>query len=103
VAVKGLVGGHSGVDIDKGIPSAIKVLGEYLYGHDVTQLASMYAGERRNSIPANAVAIVRSGSKLESTDLVKVRELTERPKVLSEGEKTIALIHAFKHGVVSLM
>jgi len=99
VAVKGLVGGHSGVDIDKGIPSAIKVLGEYLYGHDVAQLASMYAGERRNSIPANAVAIVRSESKLESTDLVKVRELTERPKVLSEGEKTIALIHAFKHGV----
>lgn len=99
VAVKGLVGGHSGVDIDKGIPSAIKVLGEYLYGHDGTQLASMYAGERRNSIPANAVAIVRSESKLENTDMVKVRELTERPKVLSEGEKTIEMIHAFKHGV----
>ncbi len=99
VAVKGLVGGHSGVDIDKGIPSAIKVLGEYLYGHDVAQLASMYAGERRNSIPANAVAIVRSESKLESIDLVKVRELNERPKVLSEGEKIIEMIHTFKHGV----
>ncbi|MEN8727727.1 MAG: M20/M25/M40 family metallo-hydrolase [Sulfurovum sp.] len=99
VAVKGLVGGHSGVDIDKGIPSAIKVLGEYLYGHGVTQLASMYAGERRNSIPANAVAIVRSESKLENTDMVQVRELTERPKVLSEGKKTIEMIHTFKHGV----
>ena len=99
VAVKGLVGGHSGVDIDKGIPSAIKVLGEYLYGHGVTQLASMYAGERRNSIPANAVAIVRSESKLENTDMVQVRELTERPKVLSKGKKTIEMIHTFKHGV----
>lgn len=99
VAVKGLVGGHSGVDIDKGIPSAIKVLGEYLHRHGVTQLASMYAGERRNSIPANAVAIVRSESKLENTDMVKVRELTENPKVLGEGEKTIELIHRFKHGV----
>jgi dipeptidase D len=33
-------------------------------------LASMYAGERRNSIPANALAIVRSESKLENTELV---------------------------------
>lgn len=99
VAVKGLVGGHSGVDIDKGIPSAIKVLGEYLHEHEITQLASMYAGERRNSIPANAVAIVRSESKLENTESVKVRELSERPKVLSEGDKAIEMIHRFKHGV----
>ena len=99
VAVKGLVGGHSGVDIDKGIPSAIKVLGEYLHAHKITQLASIYAGERRNSIPANAVAIVRSDSKLENTELVKVRELSERPKVLREGAKTIEMIHRFKHGV----
>ena len=99
VAVKGLVGGHSGVDIDKGIPSAIKVLGEYLSENNVTQLASIYAGERRNSIPANAVAIVWSEVKLENTEEVKVRELTETHKVLSEGETSIKMIQAFKHGV----
>ncbi len=99
VAVKGLVGGHSGVDIDKGIPSAIKVLGEYLYENEVTQLASLYAGERRNSIPANAVAIVRSEARLENAEMVQVRELRESPKVLSEGETTIKMIQAFKHGV----
>ena len=105
VAVKELVGGHSGVDIDKGIPSAIKVLGKYLVENDVTQLASIYAGERRNSIPANAVAIVRSEKTLESSPStssgngVTVRELKEEPKVLSEGAKTIALIDTFRHGV----
>jgi len=99
VAVKGLVGGHSGVDIDKGIPSAIKVLGAYLHENEVTQLASMYAGERRNSIPANAVAIVRSEARLENAEMVQVRELKERPKVLTEGEQTIKMIQAFKHGV----
>ena len=99
VAVKGLVGGHSGVDIDKGIPSAIKVLGEYLVENDVTQLASIYAGERRNSIPANAVLIVRSEKILESKGDVTVRELSEKPKVLKEGEKIISLIDSFKHGV----
>jgi len=99
VAVKGLVGGHSGVDIDKGIPSAIKVLGAYLTQEGVTQLASIYAGERRNSIPANAVAIVRSDVVLESRGDVEVRELTEIPKVLAEGQKAIEMIDVFKHGV----
>ena len=99
VAVKGLVGGHSGVDIDKGIPSAIKVLGKYLVENDVTELASIYAGERRNSIPANAVAIVRSEKVLENEGDVSVRVLKESPKVLAEGEKIINLIDTFKHGV----
>jgi len=99
VAVKGLVGGHSGVDIDKDIPSAIKVLGNYLYDNEITQLASIYAGERRNSIPANAVAIVRSEHVLKDHDEVTVHQLKEKPKILSEGSKIIDLMHAFKHGV----
>lgn len=99
VAVKGLSGGHSGVDIDKGIPSAIKVLGAYLAENNVHQLVSLYAGERRNSIPANAVAIVYSETKLHHADMVVVRELDERPQVLKEGSKTLAMIAAFKHGV----
>jgi len=99
VAVKGLVGGHSGVDIDKGIPSAIKVLGAYLHENSITQLASIYAGERRNSIPSNAVAIVRSETVLTDAGEVKVRLLKESPSVFSEGEKVIDLIHTFKHGV----
>ena len=99
VAVKGLAGGHSGVDIDKGIPSAIKVLGEYLHQKGVTQLVSLYAGERRNSIPANAVAIVYSEKPLEEKGDIKTRVLAEKPQVLKEGVKTLELIHAFKHGV----
>ena len=102
VAVKGLVGGHSGVDIDKGILSAIKVLGKYLVNNEVTQLASMYAGERRNSIPANAVAIVRSEKVLENDTDVTVRELNESPKVLKEGDKTIKFIDVFGHGVLGM-
>lgn len=99
VAVKGLVGGHSGVDIDKGIPSAIKVLGAYLEEQKVDQLVSMYAGERRNSIPANAVAIVRSEKILESMDDVTVRKLHETPQVFFEGQRIIEMIDTFKHGV----
>jgi dipeptidase D len=99
VAVKGLAGGHSGVDIDRGIPSAIKLLGEYMFKNNITQLASIYAGERRNSIPANAVAIVRSQKELLNSGDVTVRKLNEKPLILSEGQKIVELIHDFKHGV----
>jgi dipeptidase D len=99
VAVKGLVGGHSGVDIDKGIVSAIKELGNYLYAQNITQLATIYGGERRNSIAANAVAVVYATKPLESSKMVKVRKLTEKPLVLADSTKIIELIHRFKHGV----
>ncbi len=99
VAINRLPGGHSGVDIDKGIPSAIKVLGSYLKEAGVTQLASLYAGERRNAIPANAVAIVRSEIPLVTKGDVTVRVLNESPEILKEGAKVIELINAFKHGV----
>jgi len=99
VAVKGLVGGHSGVDIDKNIPSAIKVLAEYLYENSFVKLASIYAGERRNSIPANAVAIVRSEKTLKPSSMVTVRKLNEKPKVFKESSSVIELMHKFKHGV----
>jgi len=102
VAVKGLSGGHSGVDIDKGIPSAIKVLGKYLVANNVTQLASIYAGERRNSIPANAVAIVRSEKALADDAEVTVRRLKEEPKVLKEGSQIIKFIDVFQQGVLGM-
>jgi len=99
VAVKGLVGGHSGVDIDKGIPSAIKELGNYLYTQNITQLATIYGGERRNSIAANAVAVVYATKPLESSKMVKVRKLNEKPLVLAHSAKIIELMYRFKHGV----
>lgn len=102
VSVKGLTGGHSGVDIDKGIPSAIKVLGRYLIENNVTELASIYAGERRNSIPANAVAIVRSEKALENENKVSVRVLNESPKILKDGDKVIKFIDIFQHGVLGM-
>jgi len=101
VSVKNLVGGHSGVDIDKGIPSAIKVLAKYLEDKNITQLASIYAGERANSIPANAVAIIRSQTELADRDMVIVRELKETPDVLTHGDWVLEFIARFEHGVLS--
>jgi dipeptidase D len=56
--------GHSGVDIDKNIPSAIKVLVNYLSKKEV-HIASCQGGERRNSISANVRMEFSSKEPLE--------------------------------------
>ncbi len=99
VAVRGFPGGHSGVDIDRGIPSAIKVLFAYLHDQGVEQIASIIAGQRRNAIPGDAIAIVRSEVALQSTDTVTARMLKETPDVYRRSRTLIGWVHAFGHGV----
>jgi len=101
VAVRGLPGGHSGVDIDKDIPSAIKVLAEYLHEEGVEQLAAIIAGERRNAIPSNAVAIVRSPKILPDRGDVTVRPLHETPDVYKNSQKILEYLYRFEQGVRS--
>ncbi len=102
VAVRGLPGGHSGVDIDKDIPSAITLLAEYLHKEGVNQLSTIIAGERRNAIPSNAVAIVRSDTPLTGRGDVTVRPLAESPDVYRESQTILDYLHRFKQGVRSM-
>ena len=102
VAVRGLPGGHSGVDIDKNIPSAITLLSEYLHEEGVEQLSTIIAGERRNAIPSNAVAIVRSDTPLTGRGEVTVRRLAEFPDVYRESQAILDYLHRFKQGVRSM-
>lgn len=61
LAVRGLRGGHSGVDIDRGRGNAIKLLARLLRGAQeefAIRVASIAGGERYNAIPHEAVATV---------------------------------------------
>ncbi len=51
IEITNLPGGHSGVDIDKDIPNAIKLL-----SHKVDSITNFSGGERINSIPTSAFA-----------------------------------------------
>lgn len=97
VSVLGLDGGHSGVDIDKGIPNAIKVLADFLEGKEI-HVASCQGGERRNSIPANVVMQLSSHEPLESTDKVTVRAL-DRKLTVYDSRKLIDFLVEFEHGI----
>ena len=103
VSVSGLPGGHSGVDIDKGIPNALKVLGQYLAEREVA-LVRLEGGERRNSIPVHAEALVRSSEALEDEEAIRVERVDEEAdasqEVLAQSQRLIRFLATAPHGVV---
>jgi dipeptidase D len=61
IKVRGLKGGHSGIDIDRGRGNSIRILARILHGliprFDM-DLASVDGGNKRNAIPREAFAVV---------------------------------------------
>ncbi len=72
VSLEGLPGGHSGVDIDKKIPNAILELAKKLKEKNAL-ISSFLGGEKRNSIPSSAKAVVA----LTNTDNMEGFKLTK--------------------------
>lgn len=82
ISIKGLLGGHSGMEIHKGRANANKVMNRLLYkaaGQVNIQLASLDGGSLRNAIPRESQAIVA----IQAADKDKFMN------VISEFEATI--------------
>lgn len=96
VSLLGLPGGHSGVDIDKKIPNAIIELAKKLLSKNA-QIASFEGGEKRNSIPANAKAVVL----LENTEEFDGFEIkkAERAPILTESKEFLKAVANIPNGV----
>jgi dipeptidase D len=59
IRVKGLYGGHSGMDIIKGLGNANKIMNRLLYiSKDLVNLSELKGGSLRNAIPRESYAIV---------------------------------------------
>lgn len=74
LSCEGLEGGHSGMQIAKNIPNAIKELAHFAKNHGANIIA-ISGGDRDNAIPTWAKALVSASSKLESKGLVKAKKL----------------------------
>lgn len=82
--LKGLSGGHSGTDINKGRANALKLIGRILYkiNNAVTvDLASIKGGSRRNVIPRDAFADI----------IISENELPDFEKIIKELESELYL------------
>ncbi|MDR1372036.1 MAG: aminoacyl-histidine dipeptidase [Dysgonamonadaceae bacterium] len=128
VKVSGLLGGHSGCQIDLGRGNSIKIITRYLYPFlsQKLLLANIEGGEKHNAIPnsASAVAGIPKSYKEKavewlnilqaavSTELKKVdkdvkltMETIDEPKFCIDyetGNKLLTTLCAIPHGVIGM-
>lgn len=102
VEISGLKGGHSGIEIVKDIPNAIKLLADFL-AKSKAKIVSINGGERNNSIPVKAVAtVICDDLNLQGNSLIKVKKLgTKDALVLKNSDCILSFINSFAQGVRS--
>jgi dipeptidase D len=100
ISINELDGGHSGVDIDKNIPNAIKLLAQSIKECD-GELLDFEGGERINSIPKSARAIILSHIEPQKSHpnmkIAKVEQDTQHYKRLDQN--IVDFIYVFANGV----
>lgn len=100
ITIDNLDGGHSGVDIDKNIPNALKLMAKTIKECDA-DLLDISGGERINSIPKSASAIIVSHKQPQPTHpnmkIIEVDTNTQHYKKLDEG--IINFLYTFSNGV----
>ncbi len=102
ISLAGLPGGHSGVDIDKGIPNAIKELAQALVELEDIKLLKFVGGERRNSIPTYAKAIVSSKTRPSLDTKFEIKQIdSTKSRAIEEGDRILQLLATAPNGVVS--
>lgn len=101
ISIKDLPGGHSGIDIDKDVPSAIKVLAEELVRHDI-KLLHVEGGEFRNSISKKAKAIISTCKDfMLYNNALHVNKIEYKREYIKNGQEIITALNAFAQGVRS--
>lgn len=59
ITVDGLIGGHSGTDIDKGLANAILIIGRLLGALSDYSVCKICGGDKHNCIPTSAYAVIK--------------------------------------------
>lgn len=108
IKLSGLNGGHSGMDIHKGLGNANKLMNRILFhlaaNHSI-ELASLNGGSLRNAIPRESVAVVTSDASLnESFDaiaaIIKSEFKTLEPQLKIELEPLDQKVHSVVPSIV---
>ena len=112
ITIDGLLGGHSGVDIDKHRGNAIKIMGNILNDIQEVYLVDINGGLRDNVIPNNCECIVATPNLINvdnsykkdfPTIQIKIEEIEKCAKVISREDTNsiIDFIHKLPTGVLT--
>lgn len=116
LSIKGLMGGHSGDDIDKNRTNAIKLIVNILKNIGISKVAQLEIGKRDNVIPSDGYVIFSSDSSIdEIKDKIKSLdfkidnndmnfeydvELFENKQCIRESDDIISLLNELKDGLL---
>ncbi len=97
---RNFIGGHSGLDINKGIKNAIVELLWTIHSIDC-EIIDINGGEKRNSIPVNATAIIATNEILEilppqNKPYIAITKLDENKKTHRESFSKNAIFPVLK-------
>lgn len=104
IEIKGLCGGHSGVDINIGHENAILLMAELLdrmYSYEPFNLVSFNGGTKDNAIPRESVAVIASLDPDIYKNIIS-EFVKEKKKILSRDEKGFK-VHTSKNKHVGNM
>lgn len=94
-------GGHSGIDIVKNIKNSIKEIAKFISEND-GEICEFSGGERINSIPKHAKAVVFFKNQPQENEHFKIKNLGKIKRTYYKNSKDILnLIDAFSQGVRS--
>ena len=120
LTVSGLIGGHSGMEIDKGRTNAIRALAELLYGLPGLVISDFVGGTATNAIPAYASALIFTSEEEELRERIKktlaALKTTEPEAKIDyqpnsafkevygeeDSEKILAMLLSMKNGVIEM-
>ncbi len=78
IAVTGLNGGHSGMDIDKGLGNANKIMNRVLYeAQDFLRISEINGGSLRNAIPRESFAKIAVYNSQKNAFLKLIKKVTK--------------------------
>jgi len=100
ITIDNLQGGHSGVDIDKNIPNALKLISKIIK-ESGADLLDLNGGERINSIPKSAKAIIASNIiPISSNPNILIKEVEDPTQHYRKlDDNIIDFIYTFANGV----
>ena len=100
ISISNLQGGHSGVDIDKNIPNAIKLIVKTIKECE-GKILDINGGERINSIPANVKAIIASKkTPIKTHENMKIERINTKSEHLNiYDDEIINFLYNFENGV----
>jgi dipeptidase D len=103
LTISKLRGGHSGVNIHENIPNALKLIVKSIKECD-GKLLDLNGGERINSIPANAKAIIASKkAPIITHENMSIKEVAEIPQHFNlYSDEIIDFLYDFENGVIEL-